>query len=152
MRAQVVYFDRVNMGDLQSFVNFLHDFAGRRNMNLGHKPREMIDGTRAAQNGGEAVVRLLKERIGRDTDLVLCVMGSKTAENAAELYPAIKRWSHGESGIATQCVQSGKALFGKTKNNPQCADQLEPARPRACAWAWAVCTGGVHPLTRARMA
>jgi len=120
----VIKFDRAEDRDVDKFTSTLERMAGDRGMHLGTRLGRVLDGS--GKRYGSEVVSFLDsnikmiEREGRRVGLVLCVIGSNVAQNAKELYPAIKRWSHTIAHIPTQCVQGGPGkAMGKLMTSPQ---------------------------------
>ena len=96
--------------DIEGFVRELANMARLRGMDIGGQIGRVLDGT--GKRYGKDVEDFLESQVkmlGSRVELVICIIGNKDAENARELYPAIKRWSHVKSGIPTQCVQAFKA-------------------------------------------
>ena len=120
----MIKFDRVDDRNVETFTSTLQNMAQQRGMNLGKRLGGVLNG--ADKRYGADVVRFLdsnikmiEQREGMRVGLVLCIIGSNVSQNAKELYPAIKRWSHTSAHIPTQCVQGGKATTPKLMTNPQ---------------------------------
>jgi hypothetical protein len=118
----IVSFARTNQGNVGKFKDMLTRMARDRGMELGQYREARVDATNWKRGGGPEVERILEDvarSLGlQPLDLIICIMDDNQTMNGKELYPAIKRWSHTVSNIATQCVQQGKAC-GKLMSNPQ---------------------------------
>jgi len=118
----VVKFERADDGLVSTFLETLTGLARSRGMDIGRQQGSIVDLSWCAmceankiENALDTAVRRLGTRVG----LVICFIGDKRALNAKELYPAIKRWSHVNGCIPTQCVQVGKATGPKLGTSPQ---------------------------------
>ena len=71
------------------------------------------DGEVRDRDSPPQVVRKLNSEVEHNpgVGLIVCVLNDKFNEEF--LYPAIKRWSHTQSGIATQCVRGDKCTTAK---------------------------------------
>ena len=116
----VVKFERVDDRLVNTFISTLMGFARSRGMDIGRQEGNIVD--LSSHRHGEAIEKALDtaiRRLGTRVGLVICFIGDKRASNAKELYPAIKRWSHVNGCIPTQCVQVGKATGPKLGTSPQ---------------------------------
>jgi len=116
----VINFERsADQRQMDAFIQKFKSMARERGMNIGEQVGRILDGTN--KRYGKDVENFLESQVkvlGSKIEAVICFIGNKSADNAKELYPAIKRWSHVKSGIPTQCVQAGKAA-GKLVTSPQ---------------------------------
>jgi len=112
--------DARDLSKLEAFVSKLMSMAQQRKMDLGRRWERIIDGTRC-RNGAD-IEHLLDQQLRAcpQLGLVICLLSGNASKNGEELYPAIKRWSHVKTGIATQCVQaSDQKAAGKLATSPQ---------------------------------
>ena len=110
--------------------------ARDRGMELGERISD-VDAT--GWRSGSDVVNILEKAVhdayqqrGLRVGLLVCIIGNTVGKNAQELYPAIKRWSHVNAGVPTQCVQQGKAL-GKFLHNKTDQVRTQRLQPRTSA-------------------
>ena len=126
----VVKFERsADDHGVRAFIDKLQQMARERGMDLGRQEGGIID--LSSHHYGDAVEQALDRAIrslGRPVGLVICFIGDKSAMNAKEVYPAIKRWSHVKASIPTQCVQTFKATK-KLATSPQYTSHPPPLFP-----------------------
>ena len=118
----VVKFERADDGLVSTFLETLTGLARSRGMDIGRQEGGIVDLSGSAMcevNEIEKALDTAIRRLGTRVGLVICFIGDKRASNAKELYPAIKRWSHVNGCIPTQCVQVGKATGPKLGTSPQ---------------------------------
>ena len=121
----VIKFDRAEDRDVETFTRKLESMARERGMDLGRRLGRVLDGSGKSRSKDvvaflDSNIKMIEQREGTRVGLVLAVIGSNVAQNAKELYPAIKRWSHTIAHIPTQCVQGGPGkAMGKLMTSPQ---------------------------------
>ena len=94
--------------DVDAFIRHLARVAKLRGMTLA-APSEMVrlaDATHGVEARLEKLHAAYLAKRGAPLSLLLCVLPERGA--ASYLYPAIKRWSHCSSGVATQCVRADR--------------------------------------------
>jgi len=100
---------------LSQFIGALETLSQQRGIDLGENlfRRHGRPVNAIACRSGEDVVRKLNSEVEHNpgVGLIVCVLNDKFNEEF--LYPAIKRWSHTQSGIATQCVRGDKCTTAK---------------------------------------